>query len=190
MKLLVLADIDELRWHGGRGRADVLLALGDLADPVIVQAAGAWQCQAVFAVRGNHDSEAPFPEPVVDLHLRTAEFAGTRFGGLNGCWQYKPRGAFLYYQEEAETFLENFPPVDVFISHNSPRRVHDREDEIHTGFTALNAYIERAKPRLLLHGHQHQERETRVGETLVVGVFGWKEIEIPDTDVRRFLSDA
>lgn len=178
MKLLVLADIDELRWQGGRGRADALLALGDLADSVILQAAEAWRTAAVFAVRGNHDSDAPFPPPIFDLHLRTAEFGGLRFGGLNGCWQYKPRGSFLYYQEEAEAFLADFPAVDVFISHNSPRRVHDREDGVHTGFSALNSYVERVAPRLLLHGHQHQERETRVGATRVLGVYGWKVIAI------------
>jgi len=176
MKLLVLADIDDLHWRGGCGSADVLLALGDMADAVILEAARSWHPQAIFAVRGNHDSDAPFPEPIVDLHLRTAEYSGLRFGGLNGCWQYKPRGSFLYYQEEAEAFLEAFPAVDVFISHNSPRGVHDREDGVHTGFTALNSYIERSTPRLLLHGHQHQERETRVGDTRVIGVYGCKEI--------------
>jgi len=184
MKLLVLADIDDLRWHGGRGRADLLLALGDMADAVILEAAEAWNCLRVFAVKGNHDSAGPFPEPIIDLHLRTMEFGGLRFGGLNGCWQYKPRGHFLYYQEEVEAFLEDFPAVDMFISHNSPRRVHDREDEIHTGFTALNSYIARMAPRLLLHGHQHQERETRVGETRVIGVYGWKEIEIDKNGLR------
>ena len=70
MKLLVLADIDDLRWHGGRGRADALLALGDMADTVILEAAEAWQCPAIFAVKGNHDSDGPFPEPIIDLHLR------------------------------------------------------------------------------------------------------------------------
>lgn len=178
LKLLVLADIDDLHWRGPQGRADLLLALGDMADAVILEAAAAWRCPSVFAVKGNHDAEAPFPAPIVDLHRRTAEFAGLRFGGLNGCWQYKPRGSFLYYQEEAEEFLDDFPPVDVFISHNSPRRVHDREDEVHTGFTALNAYMERARPRLLLHGHQHQARETRVGETRVMGIYGWRLIEL------------
>jgi uncharacterized protein len=177
MKLLVLADIDEFHWLGGTGRADVVLALGDMADTVILEAAAAWQTPAVFAVRGNHDSDAPFEESIIDLHLGVAHFAGVRFGGLNGCWQYKPRGAFLYYQEEAEAFMEDFPVVDVFISHNSPRRVHDREDGIHTGFTALNAYIERAAPCLLLHGHQHQDCETLVGRTRVIGVYGWKVIE-------------
>jgi Icc-related predicted phosphoesterase len=178
MKILALADIDDLHWHGPAGKADLLLALGDMADAVILQAAEAWDCRQVFAVKGNHDSAGPFPEPIVDLHLRTMEFAGLRLGGLNGCWQYKPRGHYLYYQEEAEDFLASFPAVDVFISHNSPRRVHDREDEIHTGFTALNSYIARTAPRLLLHGHQHQECETRVGETRVIGVYGWKQIEL------------
>jgi Icc-related predicted phosphoesterase len=178
MKILVLADIDDLRWRGDNGRADVLLALGDMADKVILQAAEAWQCRFVLAVKGNHDTDAPFTAPIVDLHLRTMELGGLRFGGLNGCWQYKPRGHYLYYQEEVEVFLGIFPDVDIFISHNSPRRIHDREDEIHTGFSGLNTYIERAAPRLLLHGHQHQERETLVGCTRVIGVFGWKIIEL------------
>jgi Icc-related predicted phosphoesterase len=178
MKMLVLADIDDLHWQGGIGRADVLLALGDMADTVILEAAEAWQSPAVFAVKGNHDADAPFPEPIYDLHLRTMEHGGLRFGGLNGCWQYKPRGAFLYYQEEVEAFLASLPTVDVFISHNSPRRIHDREDEIHTGFSGLNAYIERSAPRLLLHGHQHQERQTRVGRTRVIGCYGWKVIDL------------
>jgi Icc-related predicted phosphoesterase len=185
MELLVLADIDDLRWHGGSGHADLLLSLGDIADAVILEAAAAWKCPAIFAVKGNHDSDGPFPEPIIDLHLRTWEFAGLRFGGLNGCWQYKPRGAFLYYQEEAETFLEAFPAVDVFISHNSPRGVHDREDEVHTGFSALNSYILRTTPRLLLHGHQHQERETKVGATRVIGVYGWRVIEIEGIGIGR-----
>jgi Icc-related predicted phosphoesterase len=178
MKMFVLADIDELHWQGGSGRADILLALGDMADTLILQAAEAWHCPVVLAVKGNHDTDAPFPAPIIDLHLRTMELGGLRFGGLNGCWQYKPRGHFLYYQEEAEAFLAAFPAVDIFISHNSPRRVHDLEDEVHTGFSGLNLYIERAAPRLLLHGHQHQELETQVGRTRVIGVFGWRVIEV------------
>jgi len=145
---------------------------------VILRAAEAWQCPAVLAVKGNHDSDAPFPAPVVDLHLRTMNLGSLSFGGLNGCLQYKPRGAFLYYQEEVEAFLEAFPAVDIFLAHNSPRGLHDREDEVHTGFTALNAYIKRAAPYLLLHGHQHQECESLVGRTRVIGVLGWREIEV------------
>jgi hypothetical protein len=53
MKMLVLADIDDLHWQGGIGRADVLLALGDMADTVILEAAEAWQSPAVLPSRAT-----------------------------------------------------------------------------------------------------------------------------------------
>ena len=46
------------------------------------------------------------------------------------------------------TSLATLPAVDVFIAHNSPRHVHDRDDEVHIGFTSFNTYITWAKPKL------------------------------------------
>ena len=178
MRLLVLADMDDFHWTHGGGQADVLLACGDVVDQVIIEAAQAYGCSTVFAVKGNHDGNAPFASPIVDLHLQVVEYGGLRFGGMNGSWRYKPRGYFLYEQSEVERMLRDFPPVDVFVSHNSPRGIHDREDEVHFGFEALNAYIARAKPRLVLHGHQHVARETQTGDTKVVGVYGHRLIEV------------
>ena len=43
MRLLVLADIDDIRWRGGSGQADVLVSCGDVCDQVIIQAAVAWR---------------------------------------------------------------------------------------------------------------------------------------------------
>ncbi len=178
MKILVLADIDDLRWRHGPGRADLLLSCGDTADPVILEAAEAYDCSSILAVKGNHDGAESFPDPVEDLHLRTIEHSGLTFGGFNGSWKYKPRGPFLYEQEEARKLLEDFPPVDVLLTHNSPRRIHDRDDGVHTGFEALNNYIARAKPKVLFHGHQHLDRETKLGETRIIGVYGRRLIEI------------
>jgi len=48
-----------------------LLSCGDVPDQVILDAAQAYGCRSVFAVKGNHDGSAPFPEPIVDLHLQT-----------------------------------------------------------------------------------------------------------------------
>lgn len=172
MKALVLADIDDLHWHHGPGRADLLISLGDVATTVIIEAASDYDCDIVFAVKGNHDSPEPFPTGITDLHLKRAEFCGLTFGGFNGSWKYKPRGHFLYEQEEVTNLLKNFPHVDVFISHNSPRRVHDKEDDTHFGFDALATYIAENQPRLFLHGHQHVNKETVVGKTRVVGVYG------------------
>lgn len=111
-------------------------------------------------MKGNHDSSAPFPDTVIDLHRQTHEFGGFVFGGLNGAWKYKPRGHFLYEQWEAEAFCAELPPVDIFISHNSPAGIHDRQDDVHYGFSGLNKYIVRAQPPLLVHGHQHVNQES------------------------------
>lgn len=178
MKILVIADIDELRWKGGSGQANLLISCGDVSDPVILEAANAYQCSQIFAVKGNHDTPTPFPSPIVDLHLHMEMLGGLRFGGFNGSWKYKPRGHYLYEQEEAMDLLKGFPPVDIFVSHNSPRGIHDKEDEIHTGLDALKTYIQSAKPRLLIHGHQHLNVETLFAGTKVLGVYGQRLIEV------------
>ncbi len=172
MKLLILADMDDLCWDDSDGQADILLACGDLSDDVIRGAAEDFHCKKIFAVKGNHDNITPFPSPIQDLHLRVIEYGGLRFGGLNGSWKYKSHGPFLYEQEEVDIALSDFPAVDIFISHNSPRGIHDKEDGIHCGFDGLLAYIKRTQPKLLIHGHQHLKRKTQIGKTLALGVYG------------------
>jgi len=179
MKFLVLADMDDLWWEHGEGQADVLIACGDLSDDVIRGAAEDFHCKRIFAVKGNHDGIESFPSPIHDLHLNVVEYGGLTFGGLNGSWKYKPRGPFLYEQEEIAAALASFPPVDVFVSHNSPRGIHDKEDGAHYGFDGLLAYIERAKPKLVFHGHQHANMETQIGPTRVIGVYGNRLIDFP-----------
>lgn len=167
MRILAIADIDGLHWEHGPGQADLLLSCGDVCDQVILEAADAYGCETIFAVKGNHDNNAPFPAPIIDLHLQIVEHGGVRFGGLNGSWKYKPRGHFLYDQREVSSFLMDFPGVDIFLSHNSPRGIHDREDEVHYGFEGLNAYMIRTRPKLLIHGHQHVAQKTVMGDTTV-----------------------
>ena len=181
MNILILADIDDLRWTAGTGKVDLVLALGDTVDCLILEAAAAYQCNRIYAVKGNHDPATPFPKPIVDLDIQTVEFGGLTFGGLSGSWKYKPAGHFLYEQEEVDDLLAGFPKVDVFISHNSPLSIHDKPDGIHTGFSALLAYVQRQQPHLLIHGHQHRNIETMVGRTRVLGVYGHQVIEITDT---------
>ena len=178
IRILALADTDGFHWKHGSGQADVVLSCGDVTDQVILEAADAHDSQTVFAVKGNHDSNAAFAPPIVDLHLQAQGHAGFSFGGLNGSWKYKLRGHFLYDQWEVEEFLGAFPPVDIFLSHNSPRGIHDQEDEVHFGFDGLNSYITRAKPKVVVHGHQHVDRETQVQDTRIIGVYGHKMIEI------------
>ena len=178
MTLLVIADEDSFTKTLTSERADVLISCGDMADQVILQTAQTAQCSLIFAVKGNHDGAAPFPARILDLHLRTESFGGLVFGGFRGSWRYKPRGHFLYDEDEVGSLVAAFPPVDVFVAHNSPRHVHDRDDEVHLGFEAFVSYIRRVQPRFFFHGHQHISQETRIGETRVTGVYGQQRFEI------------
>lgn len=178
MRFLVLADIDDFHWSQETGQADVLLSCGDVADGFILEAAAAYNCDQIFAVKGNHDISAPFPKPIVDLHLRVEKVGGLTLGGFNGSWKHKPRGHFLYEQDEATALLDGFSAVDLLVAHNSPSGIHECGDDHHAGFVALNAYIARAKPKVLIHGHQHINKESTVGETRVVGVYGHRVFEL------------
>ena len=177
MRLLAIADIDDFHWPYGRGQADVLVSCGDVCDPVILEAAAAYGCALILAVKGNHDSPAAFAEPIVDLHLRVREHGGLRFGGLQGAWRYKPRGHFLYDQVDTTRLLEQLGAVDILLAHNAPLGVHEIDDDVHQGFRGLAEYVRRHSPQLLVHGHQHVSRETLVDRTRVVGVYGHAFIE-------------
>jgi Icc-related predicted phosphoesterase len=168
MTLLVLSDDDSVREKIPKAHTDVLVSCGDIADSVILYVAQTVGCAHVLAVKGNHDSGGPFQPPIIDLHLTTYPVVDVRFGGFHGSWRYKPRGHYLYEQSEVERLLASFPPVDVFVAHNSPRHIHDRDDDVHYGFEAFTRYIKRAQPRLFIHGHQHVDQETQLGVTRVI----------------------
>jgi len=178
MKILVISDIDDFHWEYGTGRADVVVSCGDISDRVILEAATSYKCETILAVKGNHDPNTPLYEPITDMHLKVKQINGLRFGGLSGSWKYKPRGHFLFEQWEVEKYLSDFPSVDVFFSHNSPRGIHDQEDEVHYGFDGLISYILKRKPRILIHGHQHVNMESQVGGTRIIGVYGYRVIEV------------
>jgi Icc-related predicted phosphoesterase len=180
MTVLVIADDESLLSKLPEAHCDVLVSCGDLPDQVILQAALRCRCWQIFAIKGNHDSSATFKAPIVDLHLASHTIHGITFGGFCGAWKYKPRGNYLFEQPEVETALASFPRVDVFVTHNSPRMVHDRDDDVHIGFVAFHSYIFRAQPRWLLHGHQHVNVETSVAATKVIGTYGYRFVSIPE----------
>lgn len=176
-RAIVIADDDFLVGKLD-GTADVLISLGDLYDATIDKAYRHYKPDVTFAVRGNHDATGAFPDYVTPLHLKIITHGGIVFGGFEGCWRYKSKGAYLYDQAEVSDLLSNFPKVDVFVAHNSPKGFHERDRDVHQGFDAFRAYIERAQPRYFLHGHQHRERTTVIGHTKIIGVYGEMFLDI------------
>jgi uncharacterized protein len=178
MRLLVIADDDSLVGQLEPGPVDVLISLGDLFDGAITKAMERYQPRRTFAVRGNHDPDVPFPGGVTDLHLSVQTFEGVRFGGFKGSWKYKPRGHHLFEQKEVSQMMRYFPSVDVFIAHNSPAGIHQRDSDVHQGFDGFNDFLQRTQPTLMLHGHQHLDLTTVQGQTTILGVYGERMVEI------------
>ena len=56
--------------------------------------------------------------------------------------------------------------------------MHDVEDDVHFGFDAFYDYLKRCQPSYFIHGHQHKNAETVVGNTRIIGVFGYRYVEI------------
>ena len=44
---------------------------------------------------------------------------------------------------------------DIFLTHASPRHIHDKEDQCHKGFDCFNWFIKKFSPGLMIHGHIH-----------------------------------
>jgi hypothetical protein len=142
MRILILADNDAFTWTGPCHPVDLVVSCGDVYDPLILTAAKACSATQILAVKGNHDLPASFTPPIVDLHLRVVTLPnGMRIGGFNGSWRYKPRGNFLYSQDEAAALIGQLPPVDILVTHNSPQGIHERDADVHQGFAALSDYI-------------------------------------------------
>jgi len=172
VSVIVIADDDYNLGKLPESNADLLISLGDLYDSTIEKVQQLYSCSKVLAVRGNHDFPDPFPDTIDDLHAGIIEYKGITFGGFSGSWKYKSRGHYLYKQNEVRDILKDFPPVDVFVAHNSPRGIHQRDNDIHQGFDAFIEYIERTQPLYFLHGHQHFNAESMLGNTKIIGVYG------------------
>lgn len=180
MTILVIADNEDVANTVPDTRADAVVSCGDLPDEIILRVADRIGCSLILAVRGNHDAGGSFDPRITDLHLRTQTLRGITFGGFCGCRRYKPVGNYLFEEAEVARGLGGFPRVDVFVAHNSPRNIHDRDDEVHVGFAAFMTYIRRAHPAFFLHGHQHQNIETVVGATRIIGTSGHRYLVIPE----------
>ncbi len=74
---------------------------------------------------------------------------------------------------------------DVFLTHASPRHVHDKEDLCHRGFKCFNSFIKRFHPTIMIHGHIHlydlnEERLTNVEKTAVVNAYSHVVLEVKE----------
>ena len=105
----------------------------------------------------------------------------------NGLCQYTNREMFFHLLKLAPKLIFNKirygKAADIFLTHASPRHVHDKEDPCHIGFECFNWFIKKFEPTYLVHGHIHlydinAERITKVEKTTVVNAYSYCIIEL------------
>jgi len=69
---------------------------------------------------------------------------------------------------------------------NSPRDIHERDGQVHQGFSAINGYIKRTSPKFHIHGHRHHFRQTTIAQTIIIAIYGHKTIDIVSRMLRRW----
>ena len=184
MKILVIADRPpktSIKETVQKENIDLIIVLGDLdyfqiSDLVNITI-------PKIGVYGNHCSGNYFNDlGIKNMHLETFNLSGLSFGGFEGSHKYKEdEYAKMYTQEQAIELLKDFPYVDVFIAHSSPRGINDEDDLAHQGLEALRTYIEKNKPKYFLHGHTYPksgQEISKLNSTEIIYVQGDKVIDL------------
>jgi Icc-related predicted phosphoesterase len=182
------------------GDVDMVLACGDLPYSYLEYIVTMLNVPCFF-VHGNHDR----PEYTGDGRTLTRpggwtnvdgqilESKGILLGGLEGSIRYKPRAPFQYTEGEMAYKAWRLTPallmnrmlrgryLDILITHSPPFGIHDGKDLPHRGFKALIGFMNRFRPRYLLHGHKHmygaETWRTRYRDTYVINVYPFRVIE-------------
>ncbi len=186
MQILAIADRpprEKIERILDRNPVELICTLGDLDQFSLAELENITDIPKL-GVYGNHDSGLYFERlGIRNMHCTTFEHHGLVFGGFEGSVRYKnDPDAALYTQEEAAELLKNFPRVDVMLVHCPPYGVNDEPDDLaHQGFKALRTYVEKKKPKHLLHGHTYPTADsliTRLGDTEIVYVYGDKIVVV------------
>ena len=132
-----------------------------------------------------------------DKHLliedsKTHKIRPLLISGVSGSMRYN-NGLNQYTERQMKIALLKMVPgllwnkirygkyLDIFLTHASPRHIHDKEDPCHRGFECFNWFIKKFAPSYLIHGHIHlydanDQRITAVkssgkAETLVINAY-------------------
>jgi uncharacterized protein len=134
-------------------------------------------------VHGNHDPPHVLREVEVDdLHGRRTSLGGFTFAGFEGCVRYGGGGPHHYTQRQASRIARRLPAADVLICHCPPRGINDDPDDAaHIGFDGLRAWVDRHRPRHILHGHTHPvagQAQTSYGDARVHWISGARVVRL------------
>lgn len=156
-------------------------------------------------IRGHGAIYAGF-KSIVDHNLtftdpKTGKRTPLLIAGTSGSFRYN-KGMSQYTEFQMKMKLIKMIPkllinkmkygryLDIFLTHATPRHVHDHEDMCHRGFECFNWFLEKFKPAYMIHGHIHlyDMREIRVSkydETTVVNAYAHCIVNFPEENTEQ-----
>ncbi|HEY5500514.1 MAG TPA: metallophosphoesterase [Candidatus Humimicrobiaceae bacterium] len=157
----------------------------------------------LFYVKGNHCTDRIYtesgvkpdlPEGCINIDQKVIEYKNVIIAGLEGSMRYS-RGGCQYTETQMlykinrlklklyfnKMFKKRY--IDILVTHAPPYKIHDQEDLCHRGFRSFNNFIEKFKPKYLIHGHIHIYNAknnwiTEVDGTKIINAYGYRVIEI------------
>ena len=183
------------------GDIDVVLGCGDLRYTYLEYITTMLPAVCLY-VHGNHDHAQYLangrslkgPGGWFNVDGRTIIVQDWIIGGLEGSIRYRPNTPFQYTEAELRRKMNRMAFsmminrifrgrfIDILITHAPPFGIHDGSDFAHRGFETLLTFMQRYKPRYLLHGHQHRRNidkwHTTYEKTEVVNIFPYRRLEL------------
>ncbi len=162
---------------------DAVFCLGDL-DRAWIESLASLRNVPRYGVHGNHDPEHILLElDVEDLHMRRTQLGGgITVAGFEGCVRYGRGATHQYTQRQAGRLARRLPAADILICHCPPYGINDDPDDAaHVGFEGLRDWVDRQRPRHILHGHTHPQpgrAVDRYGDTRVHWISGAKILDL------------
>ena len=197
MKILVLSDeacpaLWDYYVPGRLAEYDLIISCGDLKASYLSFIVTMARVPVLY-VHGNHDVdyERNPPEGCDCIEDQLIVYNGLRILGLGGCRQYRP-APHQYTDKEMRKRIRKLrwklwrhKGVDIVVTHAPPAGVGDDTDVAHRGFDCFLPFLEKYKPKYLLHGHVHINygteniRVRQFGDTKVINAY---ERFVLDTD--------
>ncbi|EKD65471.1 MAG: metallophosphoesterase [uncultured bacterium] len=179
MKILHYSDKATNNFIKLYSQCDVLVSTGDLSFFDFAGLADIQNKKPAFGVYGNHDS-GNYMESlgIINLHNRVYELAGYKWGGFQGCIEYKD-SPLMYAEEEAKLWAETFPHVDILLLHSGPKgMLDDLSDKIHSGSESVRNYVLMKKPKYVFVGHQYSDGFMEIEGTKLYRTYGARIIDL------------
>lgn len=196
MKILLLADKESpYLWDyyqpGRLKDIDLILSCGDL-DANYLSFLVTMCSAPLYYVHGNHDTsyEKYPPEGCVCIDDKLVSFGKLRILGMGGSMLYSGK-AHQYTESDMDRRLKKMRfalhrsrGVDILLTHAPAKGLGDSRDPCHQGFSCFLSFMDKYKPRYMVHGHVHMNyaasvpRVIQYGETTIINAWERYILEI------------